>query len=374
MAYKYLNEPIYCEFQLPSWTGENVTYTVATTPSSTIIYTGSVYITGEKQRIYLNDIIYTINDDYDWFRNTPYYSDPINTPFVSTLIVNIAGNEYTVSDIVHATEVPFKPINFITPSPDDFEIYPMYTVGTGVIPRIPRRFSAISKIFMMTGFMLPPDVFALDSINIRLYDDKDNSILSIKSIGAEFTNSKDMVYKYLLTNSDISKCGIKMGLGDNVDESYSNCYIGIDALNRALTTKTPIVRLCNIDDNPADYYVMWINRLGMWQSQPMNAKWEMKEKVTTDSITTVNNETIPYSKNSEFSWTLNTDWLTYDEHDEFESLLTSKYVYLYNTKTYKGEYVNITDSNWTFKNGVNTKKPFNLTVNLTKSMNQTITL
>jgi hypothetical protein len=100
----------------------------------------------------------------------------------------------------------------------------------------------------------------------------------------------------------------------------------------------------------------------------------MKETVKTDNLTTIYNETIPYHKTTQFSWTLNSEWLTVKEHDEFESILTSKYLLLYNTKTWQGYYVNATDTNWTFRNHTNTKKPFNLTINLSEIRKSNIVL
>lgn len=129
-----------------------------------------------------------------------------------------------------------------------------------------------------------------------------------------------------------------------------------------------------VTDEHSEFYIAWINRYGQFQCQPFCKKWEMKEKVTTANTVTLTDETVPYRKTTEFSWTLNSDWLTYAEHDEYESLLISKYVYLFNSQSNEGYFVNVTDANWIFKNTTNTKKPFNLTVNVTKSQKQNITL
>lgn len=127
-------------------------------------------------------------------------------------------------------------------------------------------------------------------------------------------------------------------------------------------------------DEHSEFYIAWINRYGQFQCQPFCKKWEMTEKTTTSNIVSLTNETIPYLKNNEFNWTLNSHWLTYPEHTEFESLLTSKYVYLFNNQSNEGYFVNVKNADWTFKNNTNTNKPFNLTVNLTKSTKQMITL
>lgn len=368
MADKYLSEIIYLDFNLPDLAGQNISYNVTDTNTGKLLYKGSVYVTGESQRLYLNDIISTMNDTYKWFRY-PQTGQVLNAPFKSNITITFNGDKtYTVDDIVHITKVPYSTTSYSIPT-DDI-IVPL---GTKVIPRIPRRLLAEggeNRIFTMFTFAMNDTVKTLDTHALRLYNGDDSMILNLSAMYIE-SLPVDNVFKFVFGVDRIVFIGNKLGF-EEPNMEYSNCYLGLQAQSRDLSVSTPVARVCNIDDCSADYYVMWINRYGTWQSQPLHSKWEMKEKVTTNSITTVYDETIPCSKMSEYSWQLNTDWLTYDEHDEFESLLTSKYVFLYNTKNSIGEYVTVTDSNWTFKNGVNTKKPFNLTLNLTKSIKQNI--
>ena len=88
----------------------------------------------------------------------------------------------------------------------------------------------------------------------------------------------------------------------------------------------------------------------------------MNETVNTEYITTMDDRQVPYLKSSDYKWELNSDWLTYDEQNMYESLLVSQYVYLYDNETGKRLLVNVVNSDWQHKNIQNTKKPFNLTV------------
>lgn len=362
---KYLSDPITLSFTLPEkYTGQNVQYKVYNWESGDLLYNGSIYATGKEQTIHLNDLLYTIGDTYDWFIK-PTEGAITNSPHAVTLKV-IFDNDisYFIYDIIFATKTPNSINNYRTPNLDVEELVSFNEWGTGVIPRVPRIqwyknfFSAVMLNFS-DGYR---DINHQTVINIC---DENRNMLHAEPI-------------YYIDNDDFNYY-IKICLGQDFWNDVGNIMVNNDSRNYHICAfgdsqnVTEEQVLCYLDDEPADYYVSWINRFGAWQCQPLCAKYEMKEKVTTENIVSLINETIPCTKTSEFTWTLNTHWLTYAEHNEFESLLTSKYVYLYNTKTLEGHYVNVTDSNWTFRNDVNTKKPFNLTINVTKSMKQTIT-
>lgn len=374
MAYKHLSEPIYLDFSLPDLVGQNIPYTVTYNGNGDpkLIYTGSIYVTGKNQRIYLNDIIATTNDTYSWFRN-PKSGQILDAPFKAQFIVSFNDGEiqHTIDDVVYTTKIPYSDATYSVPTEDI--IVPMTSFGNSVVPRIPRNLGTVggdNRIFTMFSLVYNDKVKLYDTFNLILYNGDDTRLSNVTTLYFEQIPN-DNVCKFLFGADRLLVIGNKLGW-DTPNEEYKKCYLGVVAQTRNNELITPTCKVCEIDDNPADYYVMWINRYGTWQSQPLCSKWEMKEKVTTNSITTVYDEVVPVSKLSEFTWQLNTEWLTYAEHDEFESLLTSKYVYLYNTKTNSGEYVTVSDSNWTFKNSVNTKKPFNLTLNLTKSVKQNI--
>lgn len=361
----YLSDPITLTVALPENAGQNVSYTVTDHNSGEDLYIGSVYATGSEQTFYFNDIVYSINDNYKWFRQ-PTAGLLRNSPHNTKLYVLFNNTQYEIPQIIHATKVPNKPVKYDLPTSGEERIVSFTEWGTGVTPRIPRISKRFPNMFMAM-MIAYPDTLPLSNttLSLAVFDDFDRKIDTVTTI-SNWYNGEPCITKFVCDNhffdtmttilKDTTKTNLHVGVVGNRMSAYNNC------------------KLCDIDDNPADYYVAWINRFGAWQCQPLCSKYEMKEKVTTNDIITVNNETVPCEKISEYSWTLNTHWLTYSEHDEFESLLSSKYVYLYNTKTNEGHYVTVTDSNWTFKDSVNTNKPFNLTLNLTKSTKQNMYL
>lgn len=373
MAYKYLNEPIILYFTLPSeYTGKNVPYSVVNTTTGKTIYTGAIYATGKKQKLILNDIVNLTTDTFDWFRNdSNVYKETLfiaNSPLFSDIKITFNGSiNYTIKNIVHGYTYPNATGSPSTPLDN---MVGTVNAWSGILPRIPKLTDPIAltpqnDFFAM--FTLTYNNTTGSHLNammqFKLYDVNGNRI--------SFVDSPEIIptagyIKYVI--GSLSMYSRFVNAADKELGYFTASVSGRDGYDSNETI------IAYVDNNPADYYVMWINRFGTWQCQPLCSKWELTEKVTTNSITSVYNETIPHSKITEFNWKLNTHWLTYAEHEEFQSLLTSKYVYLYNTKTHEGHYVTVTDSNWTFKNEVNTSKPFNLTLNLTKSVKQNITL
>ena len=368
MAYKYLSDPIVLYFTLPeSLAGTNVNFTVTDEATGVPLYNGSVYATGKKQKLVLNDIATLLQDDYDWFRNTDSDTNHPTTiitdsPTFATLVVSFDGSYiYEVPEIVLGRSYPNATGSIFIPSNGDNELVTMNEWGTGVIPRIPKSTKVTSKFFTMFGYVYAQSTHAnANRITLSIINGTGQAKpLNHSDISDDPTMTK-VLYGPATINSMITTA-----------DDFK--YLAAALYNGSMIV-TPYKIVANIDNDPADYYISWINRYGAWQCQPMCAKWEMSEKVTTESITTLDNETIPHTKTSEYNWTLNSHWLNYAEHEEFESLLHSKYIYLFSPKYNEGHFVNITDSNWTFKNEVNTKKPFNLTVNLTKSQKQNIVL
>lgn len=370
---RYLSDPITVKFTLSdSVIGTNVRYTVDVYGKTiNTIYTGTVYATGKEQTLYLNDILYTIQDSYEWFVNTnvsrvvenaSYFMPQIRVKFED-------GNTYYLTDVVFATRVPNNKTNLPETPSDMLALTPLVECGNKVYPRMPVSANFNSNMFFGTGILHYNGLSNTTKTYIGVFIDNEAGstnrlgILSISGIQYGENLSK-YIYNKDVVNS------LSRILGASTD---GNPYIGA-YLTLGSGQPSGTIKLCEIDYEPAPYYVAWINRFGCWQCQPLHSKYEMTEKVDTKYILTVNNENIPVEKNSEFKWTLNTDWLTYTEHDEFESILTSKYVYLYNTETEEGHYVTVDDSNWTFRNSVNTNKPFNLTLKLSKSFKQNIIL
>lgn len=350
----------------PTQTG-NIPYRVEMKPVSksdsfyTTIYRGSVYCNGEPVRIYLNDIIETNMDDYGWFRNITL-NDGETSSFQRGTYVDVrivlelwsGEDKYYLSDILNGYLTPDMEREKRFDVDDSVYVKPFIDLGYKVVPHIPYDTKSWSDEGMNVGFNLPVKMFInndVDNVRIHINDPEGNAIVDV---------GKDSI-TYSLIGFNISDSFLKMGPPIE-GEGYTVSAV-YDDEDKPLAV---------IDYDPAEYYLMWVNRHGAVQCQPFCRKNTLNESVSSSYITTLTNESVNSRKSVEFTWTLNSHWLTYDEHGEFESLLVSKYVWLYDVK--KGWFypVNVTDSKWSYKNPNNNKRPFNLTVNVKSSQTQNI--
>ena len=327
----------------------------------TTIYRGSVYSTGEPVKIFLNDIIETNMDDYGWFKDRTIPFSELATPIARTyvdvrvVLEQYSGEEfYWLSDIINGYLNPNMEHELKFDVDDTTYIKPFTDYGYKVVPHIPYNTRVWADENMVVSFNLPVKIFVnndVDSIRLQIKNDKGNTLLD--------TGRDSLAYPVLGVNLADSL----LKLGAPIDKEGYTINAVFDDEEKPLAV---------IDYEPAEYYLMWINRHGATQCQPFCRKNTLTENVTSSYITTLNNESINSNKSVEFTWTLNSHWLTYDEHGEFESLLVSKYVWLYDVK--KGWFypVNVTDSKWSYKNPKNNKRPFNLTVNVKSSQTQNI--
>lgn len=346
--FKYLSDQIYADIVLDSvYINSNVVYTVSIRPMGasdsewTVVYNGSIYYTG-KTKVYVNDIIEPYMNDYKWISNiedsTDFTADNIKYTFIEVKLT-ITNTEIVISDILSA---------YINPTMtrkeafdvDNGTINGLYDYGTGVIPRIPSK---------MPDFRLPVRLLCSDNtVTLGYYTDGNVDATDIRTIQTDTT-----VVPLDITESDTAVCQ-----NENII-----LYVATDKGSSPIAV---------VDTEPAEYYLTWINRYGATQCQPFCKKNTLKETVTSSYITSMTDRSTPFNRLVDYTWTLNSHWLTYPEHDEFESLLTSKYVWIYDTKTKQYHSVNVVDSNWEYKNSLNNNKLFNLTVNVTKSTKQNI--
>jgi hypothetical protein len=149
--------------------------------------------------------------------------------------------------------------------------------------------------------------------------------------------------------------------------------IGICAVsNNSIASEIDYKKVANVDLCVADYYLIWYDRTGAYQCQPFSKKATHTESITTNNLVNAIEETRPYEKLVDDKWTINSDWLTDAEYKAFESIFTSPYLYLYDSKLNTGWWVNCVDKNWTQKTSKNQKKLFNLQVNLQANKSQRI--
>ena len=131
------------------------------------------------------------------------------------------------------------------------------------------------------------------------------------------------------------------------------------------------LRVANIDECPADYYLIWMDRSGAYQCQPFTKKVSRTENITTTTVMNMLDESRPAITTIKNTWTLNSDWLNKDEYNAFESLFVSPYLYLYDTKIDKGYWVNCDTKQWTSKTKFD-KKLHNLSVTVSSIAPQNI--
>jgi hypothetical protein len=137
-----------------------------------------------------------------------------------------------------------------------------------------------------------------------------------------------------------------------------------------LQVYTPIAK---VDKCPAEYYLIWIDRTGAYQCQPFKGKNKLSESVSTSYITSLIGTDIVSGKQITNSFSLNSEWLTYDEYKAFESIFSSKFLYLYNTEYDEGYEVVLTNNEWTEKTKQNRDKMFNLSIEVKSARPQIIT-
>lgn len=367
--YKYLSDNIILSFQLPDkYTSSTVPYAVYLTPDHyNPIYVGTIFCTGGMQQLHLNDIIESVSDDFGWFRTQSQNTN--QTGVLMNFRIDFDNSiTYYLHDVLNAYRIPNTAKEDVF-TDDSGEIKLMSEYGNGMRPRIPAYIAEDSDFFLST--------------NINVYADDASQKYGVAIYGKTTSNPETTCFLNFKTydiNGIIEQPVIKGDVLQHIaqyadNDNNTELYLGIGKVTNGVYDKSQTFnKLCDIDKCPADFYLCWLNRYGVYQCQPFHKKWEMTENVTTSNRATIYNETVPYHKTTQFNWVLNSDWLSYKEHDEFESLLTSKYVYLYNSQTQEGHYVNVTDSDWTFRNAKNTKRPFNLTINVSKSTKTNIVL
>lgn len=400
----YLSDPIYIErnFKNEGSIGSSVIYNIDIRNSGfrpysnsnynfSVIYTGHIYITGKDQRIILNDIIGSHLSQHDCF--IPKLT---LTPSTYTEDVTVRGVTKTNYDDSHkivdvrfrcgdySEEIPviiqyYKDEKIergvvINPNNSTPIIYNLLMQRTDILPRIPRlsyttnKFWCGATVSMTRGFWNESRSegdpvyrwIGLDD-EIRSGDDALNEILFD---AGETTFSQNISGEQLRTLTDeyyqsnrIGICGAKYD-GDGVIIRHN--YLSY-------------VDIATIDDCPSKYYLIWVDRTGSYQCQPFSKKSSMSENITNSNLMNNENETRPYMKSIENQWSINSDWLNYDEYKAYESIFTSPYLYLFDTELDEGYWVNVSNTQWTEKSKTNTNKPFNLQLTLKANKSQNIT-
>ena len=405
----YLSDPIYIErnFINEGSVGSSIPFRISIRHSGanpysksnysyTQIYTGHIYVSGEDQKIYLNDIIESQLSNHSCF--IPNLS---LTPSTYTSDVSVRGvtktnydDSYKIVDIRfqcggYTEEIPVivqyqKDVNtergqLINPNTTTPIIYNLLNQRTNIIPRIPRlsfitnKFWVGATVSMSKGFWnesqsegdpvyrwigIISTTPQIDSLDPNLGQRFSNSVLF---------DAKNTTFSQNITGEDLKTLTSKYYNSNQI----GICGIKYDDMGEIISSIT-YTRVAIVDDCPSKYYLIWMDRTGAYQCQPFSKKSSNSENISNSNLMNNIDEVRPYQKSIENQWTINSDWLTYDEYKAYESIFTSPYLYLYDTELDEGYWVNTSDINWMEKSKNNTKKPFNLQLTLKSNKIQNI--
>lgn len=322
-----------------SYIGQNVTYEVRLNANeeSTLIYAGQIYYM-KPSYLYFKDIVTPYVVDYKWLADPDSEFNPSDNKFkvidTFTVTVNFStGQSYTSETIKNATTIPTVSIQHI-PS-----IIPYFSKDSEFLFAVNAR-ENLGEIMIS---QYPKPVFL------------SNPLLKIPT-GYIRTFTAKQLY-----NNSLSPEWM-----DTTQTSY--------LLNTDGTTDGECEVIAYYDrENCSRFFLMWITRDNGFLCRPFCKKSTLTESVYTQFITTLDDRQVPYLKSSNFQWELNSNWLTYDEHNAYEALLVSPIVYLYDNETGKRYRVTVTNSEWIERNSQNNKKPFNLTVTVQLDHKENIT-
>ena len=155
------------------------------------------------------------------------------------------------------------------------------------------------------------------------------------------------------TATEIMVEGLYYNSGDEIDSFGTKVYMAID-------------------DCPAEYYLIWVDRFGGYQCQPFSKREVTTEDITTGNLVDLHDYTRPYLKSVSTSFKLNSDWIDEEHYKAYESIFVSPSLYLFNTKTDTGCWVNCEEKKWEEKNKQNSKRLFNLSITLKTNRVQNI--
>ena len=387
---KYLSDLLYVDIPTHSFKGYNKTYNVYVVipylqmeidnvPSfhtnNRLIYTGNVYGTGSNIRIYLNDIISTYVYDNSYVynhidNNKGFIGTSITDPviFESYVTVEDVGTYYVVpeDDVImsyykDAKTVAYRNIRPLYTSYPETSYNPLMQ-RTYVLPRIPRLPYSTNN-FWVSG-MLASNIGWIGA-NTNTYDEFELNVVGLKEDNTVEVNGIQSFY----TETPINAVTLKGDVYEEIVRKANKiAFAGVPHDGEA----RPTIPIATIDDCPAEYYLIWIDRTGAYQCQPFKGKNVLSESVSTSYITNMTDIKKVINKNITNEWTLNSGWLTEDQYKAYESIFTSKYVYLFNTEYDDGYEVILDTNKWTEKTKNNRDKMFNLTITVKAAQNQNI--
>lgn len=348
--------------------------------SSILIFRGQVYKDGKKKTIYLNDIIqsYVYGNGYV-DRSNPSDSKGSVEEIESGVLFNIKvvfpdilltlyveSNPYIMNYYKDVKNVVHSNIQNLIEEGESLPIvYNLLLQRTNIFPRIPKL-----------GYNT--ENFWLSALIAKTLSWKYKSSLDGDPVFTIAGTKNKVQHNYFNTydcNSLINTISITgMDLYDIINHSDEIWYAGVQTFGDGSYRPdyTIATKIADIDECPADYYLIWIDRTGAYQCQPFNGKTTLTESFTNTYKYDLINKESPIVKTIDNKWTLNSGWLTYDEYKAYESIFTSKYLYLFNTKYDEGYEVILDTKQWTEKVKENKDKMFNLKLDVHSALKQNI--
>lgn len=326
----YLSDTIYITVDLSSQSGQYLNYTVKMSDhilgASQDIYYGHIYATSTPQNIYLNDILST-------HLHSP--SEPPTTTPLSNYIVDVSiavGEQtFTLNEPVISF---YKDPQIRKKEIPDTGIFNLLKLRTNILPIIPRKstfpFSCLVSI--------PANTEVETQIRTNTFEN-----VLVAPIGTKG------IYQFVLP---------------------AELPIGTTSL--LCKTGDIVAPIATVDDCNARYFLYWYDRTGALQCQPFTKNVVMSEEFKSETkVDMIDNESV-ILKSVTTSWSLNSDWLSYEQYKAFESIFTSGYLYLYDNDFEEGFEVMVTDKEWVEKTLYNKSKMFKLSINVQQSKPQNI--
>lgn len=406
----YLSDQIFVT--IPNAVGEinqYVDYTINATPpywsnlpTKPTLFTGRAFIHKTGQQIYLNDILSSYGDNYSWmsYENVRKHNSSKTMNELMDLTVRDERKVFsTITTTIWGSPIS-KDISFFYRDkalsvPKNRNIYGMSwfrqtlqpqafnvlydRVEPTIIPRIP-VLDVDDTDFFVGG------LFAVNAA-WRSYSDADgDGVFRVVIVD----NNMNYVYPerddYGIYDLTTPVTSVLIGgyiingnsPGGFEGETHRGQYLAIAPAHRndygdliPEDVSNPIL-LAQFDRCNADYYLIWCDRTGGYQCQPFHKKTTLIEDIATSTITNIYDEERPYLRSVTNKWTLNSDWLSYEEHKAYESIFTSPYTYLFDVKNNELTPVMCLDKSWTDRTSKNTNKPFNLKLTVTENRKQNI--
>jgi hypothetical protein len=268
-AYKYLSDAITVSFKLDDkYKDTNLKYMVYQLPDkNTPIYVGQVYITGDEQTLYLNDIIETVTDDYSWFKTR---KQSVASGVIMDFEIMFENNAayFEVKNVINSYRVPnseYEETSRVTTG--SRQIVPMIEFNNCIYPRIPWKYNIVENQALFATNIIRKsiniDKYGIAAYVVRNGNDNLEYHNTLKIFNSTSTSSG--VEQPILTDFSAISNGVS-------NDDFKMCQLGVGILdeNGNYDTSQEFIKICDVDLCPAEYYLCWINRYGVFQCQPFH--------------------------------------------------------------------------------------------------------